>query len=43
LAKGVETDSSLVPLDKLNPPNIDLSKLDSLEQTLKLLEQAGVV
>jgi iron(III) transport system substrate-binding protein len=43
LAKGVETDSSLVPLDKLNPPNIDLSKLDSLEETLKLLEKAGVV
>ncbi len=43
LAKGVEADSSLVPLDKLNPPNIDLSKLDSLEETLKLLEKAGVV
>ena len=43
LAKGVETDSALVPLDKLNPPNIDLSKLDSLEETLKLLEKAGVV
>ena len=43
LANGVEADSSLVPLDKLNPPNIDLSKLDSLEETLKLLEKAGVV
>ncbi|MEO1430768.1 MAG: iron ABC transporter substrate-binding protein [Cyanobacteria bacterium J06633_8] len=43
LATGVEADKSLVPLAKLNPPNIDLSKLDSLEQTLKLLEKAGVV
>ncbi|MGB3754952.1 MAG: iron ABC transporter substrate-binding protein, partial [Rivularia sp. (in: cyanobacteria)] len=43
LAKGVEADKSLVPLDKLNPPNIDLSKLDSLDETLKLLEKAGVV
>ncbi len=43
LAKGVEADKSLVPLDKLNPPNIDLSKLDSLDETLKLLEKAGIV
>ncbi|AFY57265.1 ABC-type Fe3+ transport system, periplasmic component [Rivularia sp. PCC 7116] len=43
LATGVEADKSLVPLAKLNPPNIDLSKLDSLEETLKLLEKAGVV
>ena len=43
LAKGVEVDKSLLPLSKLNPPNIDLSKLDSLEETLKLLEKAGVV
>jgi iron(III) transport system substrate-binding protein len=43
LANGVEADKSLVPLDKLNPPNIDLSKLDSLDETLKLLEKAGVV
>ncbi|MEM9926188.1 MAG: iron ABC transporter substrate-binding protein [Cyanobacteria bacterium P01_D01_bin.50] len=43
LAKGVEADSSLVPLSKLNPPKIDLSQLSSLEETLKLLEKAGVV
>ncbi|MEL6165856.1 MAG: iron ABC transporter substrate-binding protein [Cyanobacteria bacterium J06628_3] len=43
LANGVEADKSLVPLSELNPPKIDLSKLDSLEQTLKLLEEAGVV
>lgn len=43
LAKGIEVDKSLIPLDKLNPPNIDLSKLDSLDETLKLLEKAGVV
>jgi len=43
LAKGVEADKSLVPLEELNPPNIDLSKLDSLDETLKLLEEAGVV
>ncbi|MEO0687104.1 MAG: iron ABC transporter substrate-binding protein, partial [Cyanobacteria bacterium J06649_11] len=34
LANGVEADKSLVPLSELNPPNIELSKLDSLEQTL---------
>ncbi len=43
LAKGVQADASLVPLNKLNPPKIDLSKLDSLKETLKLLEEAGVV
>ena len=43
LANGVEADKSLVPLAELNPPKIELSKLDSLEQTLKLLEEAGVV
>ncbi len=43
LAKGVEADKSLLPLSKLNPPNIDLSKLDGLEETLKLLQKAGVV
>ena len=43
LANGVEADKSLVPLSELNPPKIDLSKLDSLKQTLNLLQQAGVV
>ncbi|WP_414624410.1 iron ABC transporter substrate-binding protein [Calothrix sp. CCY 0018] len=43
LAKGVEADKSLVPLEKLNPPNIDLSKLNSLDETLNLLQKAGVV
>ena len=43
LAKGVEADSSLVPLSELNPPKIDLSQLSSLEETLKLLQKAGVV
>ena len=43
LANGVEADKSLVPLAELNPPKIELSKLNTLEQTLKLLEEAGVV
>jgi len=43
LVKGIETSSELTPLSKLNPPKIDLSKLSSLEETLKLLQQAGVV
>ena len=43
LAKGVEASKDLVPLSELNPPNIDLSQLSSLEDTLKLLEKAGVV
>lgn len=43
LANGVEADKSLVPLKELNPPKIELSKLNTLEQTLKLLQEAGVV
>ena len=43
LGKGVETSKDLVPLSELNPPNIDLSELSSLKETLKLLEKAGVV
>lgn len=43
LVKGVEASSELVPLSKLNPPKIDLSKLSSLDETLKLLQKAQVL
>jgi iron(III) transport system substrate-binding protein len=32
-----------VPLDELDPPDIDLSRLEDLEGTLKLIENAGVL
>ncbi|GAA0921283.1 iron ABC transporter substrate-binding protein [Nonomuraea longicatena] len=43
LAAGVEADQGLPKLDTLTGPAIDLAKLESLEQTLKLLQDTGVV
>jgi iron(III) transport system substrate-binding protein len=39
---GVPTAEDLPPLDSLNPPDIDLSDLDSLEETLRMIEEAGL-
>lgn len=43
LSKDVEATTLQVSLKELDPPEIDLSKLSSLEETLKLLQKAGVV
>ncbi len=39
---GIATAPGLPPLDSLNSPPIDLSDLDSLEQTLQMIEEAGL-
>ncbi|MDJ0737451.1 MAG: iron ABC transporter substrate-binding protein [Nostocaceae cyanobacterium] len=43
LVGGIPTPSKQIPLNKLNPPRIDLTKLSDLETTLQLLQQAGVL
>jgi len=43
LADGVQPEQGLPALDTLNGPAMDLGKLDSLEQTMKLLQDVGLV
>ncbi|KAB2340240.1 iron ABC transporter substrate-binding protein [Actinomadura rudentiformis] len=44
LASGVKsTVPGLPPLESLKAPNVDLGKLDSLQQTLAMLREAGMV
>lgn len=43
LIAGVQPEAGLPGLDTLNGPEIDLGRLDSLEQTLKLLQDVGLV
>ncbi|MGW0316809.1 extracellular solute-binding protein [Streptomyces flavidovirens] len=44
LAAGVtSTVEDLPPLDSLDAPEIDLGKLESLQETLKMLQDAGMV
>lgn len=43
LVAGIEPDPRLPKLDALKGPTIDLSQLNSLEQTLKLLQDVGIV
>jgi len=42
LVAGVPTAKDLPPLDSLQSPDIDLSDLDTLEQTLTMIEDAGL-
>jgi iron(III) transport system substrate-binding protein len=42
LIEGVPIASGLPPLESLQSPKIDLSDLDTLEQTLQMIEQAGL-
>lgn len=42
LIPGIPTASDLPPLDSLNSPDIDLSDLDTLEETLEMIEEAGL-
>ncbi|MFF5933311.1 iron ABC transporter substrate-binding protein [Streptomyces sp. NPDC012508] len=43
LAAGVKTAAGVPPLETLQPPKIDLGKLDSLKETLAMLQEAGLV
>lgn len=43
LVKGIATPSNQIPINKLNPPNLNLTDLDDLPGTLNLLKQAGVL
>ncbi|MEQ7122998.1 iron ABC transporter substrate-binding protein [Actinopolymorpha sp. B11F2] len=42
LIEGVPAVEDLPPLDSLNSPDIDLSDLDTLEHTLRMIEDAGL-
>lgn len=43
VVKGIAADPRLKPLDQINPPAVDLSKLDDLEGTLDLLRKVKVL
>ena len=43
LAEGVPLSPDIPPLTSLQPPTMDLSRLDDLEGTLKLLQDVGVL
>ncbi len=43
IAAGVEADPSIVPLDQIEQPEIDLSNLDDLKGTVTLLEKTDVL
>ncbi|MEU2116334.1 iron ABC transporter substrate-binding protein [Streptomyces sp. NPDC016459] len=43
LAAGVKTADGVPPLETLQPPKIDLGRLDSLKQTLAMLQDVGLV
>ncbi|MPZ94473.1 MAG: extracellular solute-binding protein [Propionibacteriales bacterium] len=42
LIEGVPTAEGVPPLDTLNPPEIDLADLDTLEETLAMIQEAGL-
>ena len=43
LIAGIEAGVDLTPLEKIPAPEIDLSDLDSLEETLNLIREAGLI
>ncbi len=43
LMKGIPVAHNQIPLNQLQPPQIDLSKLSDLKGTLSLLQEAGVL
>lgn len=40
--EGVPTDEDLPPLDSLDAPAMDLSDLDTLDETIRMIEEAGL-
>ena len=43
VASGVRADRRLVPLEDIQQPDIDLSNLDDLQGTLRMIEEAGAL
>jgi iron(III) transport system substrate-binding protein len=43
LVEGVDSDAAVVPLADIEAPDVDLSDLASLEETLTLLQETGVL
>lgn len=43
LVAGIPTNPLLLPLSQIRTPNVDLNHLQALEQTLRLLREAGVL
>lgn len=43
LVAGVKQDSTLIPLDQIQQPDIDLNNLDDLKGSLELIEQSGAL
>ncbi len=43
LVKGIPGPANQLPLNKLNPPNVNLTNLNDLPGTLELLQEAGVL
>ncbi len=43
LVDGVQTDRLLLPLDQIELPDVDLSKLDDVGGTQKLLREVGII
>jgi iron(III) transport system substrate-binding protein len=43
LVAGIPTNPLLLPLSQIKTPNVDLNHLQALEQTLRLLREAGIL
>ena len=43
LIDGVEADPSLIPLERIEQPDVDLANLDDLRGTLSLIEESGAL
>jgi iron(III) transport system substrate-binding protein len=43
VAAGVEADRQLVPLEEIQQPRVDLTDLDDLRGTLKLIQDSGAI
>ena len=43
LVPGIPADESVIPIEEIDPPDIDLSSLEDLEGTLQLLEETGAL